>query len=414
MTEKKRPMLDELKKGKWPSFVKEMEKLEDVKPEVKDLLGVLETSYEDKTVHWKHGGIVGVTGYGGGVIGRYSDIGDKFPHVAEFHTMRVNQPSGWFYSSDTLRKLCDIWEKHGSGLTNMHGATGDAILLGTQTDKLQPCFNELSNNGFDLGGSGSNLRTPSACVGMARCQNACIDTLDLCHDLTNEFQDYLHRPMWPYKSKIKISGCANDCVSSIARADLSIIGTWRDNIRIDQDEIKVYANSGYDILNLVVKKCPSGCISYDEDTKEFAIDNENCVRCMHCINKLPKALRIGKDTGATILIGGKATIVQSAFLSWVLVPFMKLNKEDGYAELKDLFERIWDWWDEHAKVRERVGELIYRKGMRTFLKDIGLEPKPQMVKHPRANPYFFWWPEELDQSGSVDAEKEVAADQEVK
>ncbi|KUO52819.1 MAG: sulfite reductase, dissimilatory-type subunit alpha [Desulfitibacter sp. BRH_c19] len=413
MTENKRPMLDELKKGKWPSFVKEIEKMEDKNAATKDLLGLLETSFEDNSVHWKHGGIVGVTGYGGGVIGRYSDLGDKYPSVAEFHTMRVNQPSGWFYSSETLRNLCDIWEKHGSGLTNMHGATGDAILLGTTTPHLQPCFNELSNSGFDLGGSGSNLRSPSCCAGMARCENACIDTMDLCHDLTNEFQDYLHRPMWPYKSKIKISGCANDCVSSIARADLSLIGTWRDNIRIDQEQITEYGKSGYDILNLVVKKCPSKCISFNQETFEFKVDDENCVRCMHCINKMPKGLRIGKDTGVTILIGGKATLVQSAFLSWVLVPFMKVNKEDGYAELKDLFERIWDWWDENAKVRERVGELIYRKGMRTFLKEVGLEPKPQMVKHPRANPYFFWWPEELEEMNNHTF-KQAASDAEVK
>lgn len=403
MSEKKRPLLDELKKGPFPSFVAEMEK-EAHNPMVEGALNLLERSYVDKTGHWKHGGIVGVTGYGGGVIGRYCDIPEEFPEVKDFHTIRVNQPSGWFYTSDALRNLADIWEKYGSGLTNMHGATGDAILLGTTTDKLQPCFNELSNNGWDLGGSGSNLRTPSCCVGPARCNTACFDTLDLCHDLTNEFQDYLHRPSFPYKFKIKISGCANDCVSSIARADLSIIGTWRDAIRIDAEGVKEYAAKGYDIQGLVVDKCPSKACAFNAETCEFTVDNENCVRCTHCINEMPKALQVGKEGGATILIGGKATIVQSAFLSWVIVPFMKLNKEDGYAELKDLIERIWEWWDENAKVRERVGELIYRKGMRTFLKEVGLEPVAQMVKHPRANPYFFWWPEELIQSASGDAE----------
>jgi hypothetical protein len=39
-----------------------------------------------------------------------------------------------------LRTLCDIWEKHGSGLTNMHGSTGDIIFLGTTTDELEPIF----------------------------------------------------------------------------------------------------------------------------------------------------------------------------------------------------------------------------------------------------------------------------------
>ncbi len=130
MTEKwKTPLLDELEKGPWPSFVNEIKKSAG-NPMTNDLLGVLERSYADKIGHWKHGGLVGVMGYGGGVIGRYNDLPEEFPEVAEFHTMRVNQPAGWFYTSEVLRKICDIWEKHGSGITNMHGSTGDIILLG--------------------------------------------------------------------------------------------------------------------------------------------------------------------------------------------------------------------------------------------------------------------------------------------
>jgi len=77
-----------------------------------------------------------VKGYGGGVIGRYTDLPEEFPGVAEFHTLRVNMPAGWFYTTDKLRELCDVWDKHGSGLTNMHGATGDIILLGAPTAAL--------------------------------------------------------------------------------------------------------------------------------------------------------------------------------------------------------------------------------------------------------------------------------------
>ena len=133
----KTKLLDELEKGPWPSFVTEIKKTSDVSPMCDDLLGQLELSYEEKKGHWKHGGIVGVLGYGGGVIGRYSDVPEQFPKVAHFHTMRVNQPSGWFYTSDALRTLCDIWERHGSGLTNMHGSTGDIIFLGTKTDRAR-------------------------------------------------------------------------------------------------------------------------------------------------------------------------------------------------------------------------------------------------------------------------------------
>ncbi len=380
------PMLDELEKGPWPSFVTQIKKTAEKNKMTESLLGLLERSYEEKIGHWKHGGIVGVMGYGGGVIGRYSDLQEEFPDIAHFHTLRVNMPSGWFYTSDALRTICDIWERHGSGLTNMHGSTGDIILLGTTTDELEPTFAELTAAGFDLGGSGSDMRTPSCCVGPARCEWACFDTLHLTNDLTQTFQDELHRPAFPYKYKIKCAGCPNDCVASIARADMSVIGTWRDEIQIDQAEVKAAAEAGLDIQKDVCGNCPTKCIEWDGTKLE--IDDENCVKCMHCINAMPKALKPGKDRGATILLGAKAPIVEGALLSSVLVPFMKI--EPPYEELKDLIERIWDFWGEHGKNRERVGELMQRVGLGNFLEAIEVEPIPEMIAYPRENPYVFY------------------------
>ena len=387
------PQLDELEKGPWPSFVTEMKRAAEKKDSAKDLINQLERSYEDRVGHWKHGGIVGVKGYGGGVIGRYSDMPDEFPAVTEFHTLRVNQPSGWFYTTDILRQLCEVWDKHGSGLTNMHGATGDIILLGAPTSALQPAFDDLAEIGFDLGGSGSDMRTPSCCVGPARCEYACIDTLDFLYDITMEYQNELHRPMFPYKSKIKVSGCPNDCVAAVPRSDIAILGTWRDNIQVDQTAVAEYAADGFDISGEVVALCPTKCMVYDAASRTLTIEDKECNRCMHCLNLMSKALRIGKERGATILVGGKAPIVHGAMLSHVIVPFMKL--EPPYTEFKELLEKIWDWWDENGKMRERLGELINRLGMRNFLKAIDLEPLPQMIKVPRANPYYFWDPEEV-------------------
>ncbi len=384
----KTPKLDELEKGPWPSFVTEMKKAAKKSDMADDELGQLEKSYNTKRGYWKHGGIVGVLGYGGGVIGRYSSLPEEFPGIAHFHTVRVNQPSGFFYTSKALREICDIWDKYGSGLTNMHGSTGDLVLLGTKTENLEAVFAELSSRGWDLGGSGSAMRTPSCCVGQARCEWSNIDTMDLCNELTQYFQDQIHRPAFPYKFKIKISGCACDCVASIARADLSIIGTWKGNIQIDQNEVKKYAEAGMDIQKEIVDMCPTQCMYYNAQEKTLKIADVECNRCMHCIAKMTKALRPGKEKGATILVGSKAPIVVGSLLSWVIVPFMKLTPP--YDELKELIEKMLEWWDDNAKPRERIGELIEAKGMRRFLEAIGVPPMPQQVKEPRKDPFFFW------------------------
>jgi sulfite reductase alpha subunit len=393
MSDGKTPLLDDLEKGRWPSFVTEIKRAAKKSKSAADLLSQLEVSYKEKIGHWKHGGIVGVKGYGGGVVGRYSDMPEQFPNVKEFHTVRVNQPAGFFYTAKKLRQLADIWDKYGSGLYNMHGSTGDIILLGTTTENLQPCVDELSEIGFDLGGSGGAMRTISCCVGQARCEKACLDSMAVIHNLTLHYQAFIHRPQWPYKFKIKVSACPNDCAAASARSDLAVIGVWRDTIRIDQAAVREAVDKGLDIFNRVVRKCPSEALDWDAGKKQLNVNPEDCVHCMNCINVLPKAISIGRDQGAAVLIGGKAPVVKGAMIGWVLVPFMKM--EAPYTELKDLIDKVTEWWAENGKSRERVGELIGRMGLANFLEAVGLKPQPQMVKSPRSNPYIFWKKEEV-------------------
>ena len=414
------PLLDQLQSGPWPSFVtdikEEAERRHKNENNVEyqipvdvcdDLLGILELSYKDGTTHWKHGGIVGVFGYGGGVIGRYCDQPQTFPGVAHFHTMRVAQPAGMYYTSEFLRQLCDLWEMRGSGLTNMHGATGDIVLLGTTTPQLEEFFYDLTHKmNNDLGGSGSNLRTPAACLGDSRCEWACYDTQELCYQLTQEYQDELHRPAFPYKFKFKFDGCPNGCVASIARSDMSFIGTWKDDIRIDQEAVAAYiggeiqpnggAHSGkdwgaFDIQKEVIDLCPTECM-WLEDGK-LKINDRECTRCMHCLNVMPRALRIGNDRGLSILVGAKAPILDGAQMGSLLVPFIKV--EEPYDEIKEVIEAIWEWWMEEGKNRERLGELIKRQGLAKAIAAIGATPVPQHVQEPRHNPYIFWKEEDV-------------------
>jgi sulfite reductase alpha subunit len=268
----------------------------------------------------------------------------------------------------------------------MHGSTGDIIFLGTKTDQLEPTFKELTEAGFDLGGSGSCMRTPSCCVGQARCEWACYDTMKLAYDCTMAYQDEMHRPPFPYKFKIKCAGCPNDCVAAIARADLSVIGTWKDEIQQNDAAVAEYAANGLDIQKDVCDRCPGKCMAWDGS--KLTIDNKDCVRCMHCINVMPKALAPGKEKGATLLLGSKAPIVQGALLSSVLVPFVPA--EELLETVQELVKRIWEFWDEYGKNRERIGELVQRVGLANFLDAIGLDPVPEMVSAPRDNPYIYF------------------------
>ncbi|MDP6565533.1 MAG: dissimilatory-type sulfite reductase subunit alpha [Alphaproteobacteria bacterium] len=394
MAKKKHPtkMLDELEDGPWPSFVTGLKRLasdEDkpYAPMVNDLLGQLERSYETRRGYWK-GGTVSVYGYGGGIIPRFSEVAEEFPESSEFHTLRVQPPAGMHYSTDLLRKICDIWEKHGSGLIALHGQSGDIMFQGCTTENVQKAFDELNEAGFDLGGAGPALRTSMSCVGHARCEQSCFDEIRAHRTVINAFLDEMHRPALPYKFKFKFSGCPNDCVNAIQRSDFAVIGTWRDEMKVDQEVVKTYVGERgrkYIIDNVIVR-CPTNALSLnDDDTLE--VDNKSCVRCMHCINVMTKALSPGDDRGVSVLIGGKRALKIGDLMGSVIIPFMKLETDEDFEELEALAERVIEFFAENALEHERVGETIDRIGLPNFLDGIGVAIDPNMINHPRTNTY---------------------------
>jgi len=399
----KTPLLDELKTGPWPSFVAGLERLasETDKPYsnmMKDLLGQLEHSYETTTGYWK-GGTVSVFGYGGGVIPRFSEVAKDYPDSSEFHTLRVQPPAGMHYSTDLLRKMCDIWEKHGSGLIALHGQSGDIMFQGCTTENVQNAFDELNKIGLDMGGAGPALRTSMSCVGHARCEQSCYDEVRAHRLLINTLLDEMHRPALPYKFKFKFSGCPNDCVNAIHRSDMAVIGTWCDDMQVDQEKVKEHvARVGRKkMIDNVIAHCPTRALSLnDDDTLD--VDNRSCVRCMHCINVMTKALSPGKDRGVTILIGGKRSLKIGDQMGTVIIPFMRLNTEEDFEQLKELALTVVDFFAENALEHERIGECINRIGLANFLEGIGVEVDPNMVSHPRSSSYVRMddWDEEAN------------------
>ncbi|MDP6139864.1 MAG: dissimilatory-type sulfite reductase subunit alpha [Arenicellales bacterium] len=396
------PMLDELENGSWPSFVSGIKRLRDQHPQARingianDLLGQLEHSYETRKGYWK-GGTVSVYGYGGGIIPRFSEVGQQFPESREFHTVRVQPPAGNHYTTDMLRRLANSWEKWGSGLVTFHGQSGDIMFIGATTDNTQPFFDEINDYGFDLGGAGPAVRTSMSCVGAARCEQSCANEHNIHRALVNNFTDDIHRPALPYKFKFKVSGCPNDCVSSIERSDMAVIGTWRDDMKIDQKAWQAYvADKGRQhTIDNIIARCPTNCMSLKDDDS-LEVDNRNCVRCMHCLNVVPRALSPGDDKGVSVLMGGKRTLKIGGLMGTVIAPFMKVETAEDYERLVELAENTIDFWAENGLEHERCGEMIERIGLVNFLEGVGVEVDPHMVASPRESSYVRMdgWDEE--------------------
>ncbi len=201
-------------------------------------------------------------------------------------------------------------------------------------------------------------------------------------------------------------------MNSIERSDFSVIGTWRDDMKVDQAEVQAFvADKGRKyVIDNVITRCPTHALSLNDDNT-LAVDNRNCVRCMHCINVMTKALSPGDDKGVTILIGGKRTLKVGDFMGTVIVPFMKLDTEEDFEKLTELAEEVIDFFAENALEHERTGEMIERIGLPNFLEGIGLDVDPNMVSEPRRSSYVRTdgWDEEAQKWFDRKAEEQRLA-----
>ena len=193
------------------------------------------------------------------------------------------------------------------------------------------------------------------------------------------------------------AGVSSVCI--VERSDFAVIGTWRDDMKIDQDEVKAFvkAKGRQYVLDNVTSRCPTNCINLNDDDT-LTVDNHECVRCMHCLNVMTKALSPGDDKGVTILIGGKRTLKIGDLMGTVIVPFKKLETEEDYESLVELASDTIDFFAENALEHERTGEMIERIGLVNFLEGIGVEVDPNMVSQPRQCSYVRMdgWDEEAE------------------
>ena len=80
-------------------------------------------------------------------------------------------------------------------------------------------------------------------------------------------------------------------------------------MKVDQEEVKdfVEKKGRKYVIDNVITRCPTNCLSLkDDDTLE--VDNRNCVKCMHCLNVMPKALSPGDDKGAPLSSPGLSAL----------------------------------------------------------------------------------------------------------
>ncbi len=375
------PNCDALETGPWPSHVTELK-------QTRYHLQMYEESLRIRQTQWGHGGYISLPGVASGILVRASGR----PEIAGgANFVRVLPPSGGWYSTETLRTVCDISDENAYGLLHLHSTGGSIEILGIETEDLEKVVGILNDNNLDVGSTSDAFRNTVECLGASRCDAVISDAAEMRQAWFDYFLDDVQYPRFPHKLKVKFSGCPNDCTRGSQKAGITIIGIFRNAPVVNQERLQEWVAAGGDIHHIIMN-CPTKAMMYDGEKLEF--DEESCVHCMYCINKCSYAISPGDDRGAAIVVGGKLRGKYGPLLGNVVYPYLPLNGPD-YTEIMEAIEQISDVYDEHAKRKERLGDFLFRVGLEQFTKWLGIEPSARQMASPRVNAFYHWEPEEL-------------------
>ena len=369
-----------LKKGPYPSNIRELEKSKYIMEMYTEAL-----EPDSYFTRFGYGGYISIPGLGAGVASRVTKRPDILKESAY---IRLLDPSAGFYTTDALRKICDIADEYAQGILHLHANTGTLEIKGIDMKRVYDMVKELNTRvGIDVGSTGDDIRNIESCMGATLCEWDLIDAPAMRDALGRACLEDQQFPRFPHKFKIKISGCPNDATRAVQKADLAFIGVFKDLPIIKKGELGDWLSEGGDISELC-RLCPKGAISWDGE--RLHIDPDLCIRCFACINNC-RAIKPGLERGVAVLVGGKLGNRGKYGLQMAkaIIPFMEANPPD-YKEIVDITYRIIDVWDEYGRRKERFGDFILRYGLDKFLEAIGVEPTPQILASPRTTTHIHY------------------------
>jgi len=385
--------LKELEKGPWPSHVAEMRKTGYPLHVYGVGLVARKSPWGPSVVKAKR-----LTGVLARVARDWVPGGGEEVHFRVFHT------PGKFLPTDYLRKIIQISREYGIGLIEAIGQTGAMVINVKSKDVADKMIDALREAGTDVGGSGDAIRELNACVGPALCEFALFDTLKWFVEFRKDkrVHDAIAVPGFPYKFKIKISGCPMDCARA-NRADFGLIGVWKGAPEVDQELLRKKIEAGEVDPQKLVANCPSGAISWDPEKKELKIDGARCKKSMHCIRAAFPAIKPGKERRVAVLVGGGSKGRYGPKLGW----FVGYLKPDEVQKAIDLTFKVIEPWDKEAMAKVRVGDYILMEGLYRFIEKAGidLEDTPKIVEKLPDNVPYRVLPEEERKKFAEFAEK---------
>jgi dissimilatory sulfite reductase (desulfoviridin) alpha/beta subunit len=254
----------------------------------------------------------------------------------DYFALRLRTVGGEI-TADQLRAIAEVSDRFGARTAHLSTRQGVEI-HNVHKDSLKAAQDMLEAAGLCMGADGNRVRIVIACPGSSTCRYGSIDTKAIASEIDRRY----FRMETPYKFKIGITGCPNNC-GKARESDLGIMG----------GRTPVWLADPCTHCNACIKACPVQAIACEDD--RYVRDRNKCIRCSVCTTVCPAGAWKTESSGYTILIGG--TLGKKPRLAIVL----KENITDT-EELFDLVDRCIRFYRQHGRPKERLGHLMERLG----------------------------------------------------
>ena len=269
-------------------------------------------------------------------------LGFLLQNDKEHFAIRFLSKAGNFTAEEMIH-ISRIAEKYGRGYMGLTTRLSIEVPW-IHGDDVEALMKEAKDLGLKHGGTGKKLRPLTACKGTI-CLHGNIDTQGLCNALSEkEFGEAT-----PHKTKIGISGCANNC----AKANLNDIGI----IGVTIPEFHLGKCTG---CGMCAKNCRQNALTVVN--KKIVFDEEKFVYCVNCVRACKFCAETAKEKGAKIHIGGRFGRGYRFGTD-----LGKVYKEE---EIFEAVEKILVYYRENGQPMERISHVMDRIGEEKVLEDI--------------------------------------------
>ncbi len=266
----------------------------------------------------------------------------------------------------TIRKLCDIADKYAEGHVRFTIRSNIEFMV-SEEKKVAPLIEELTRNGFPVGGTGNSVTMIAHTQGWLHCDIPGTDASGAVKALMDDLHEEFIKEEMPNRVHLSTSCCEINCGG---QADIAIIIQHTKPPKINHDLVANVCERP-----AVVARCPVAAIrpALVNGKPSLEVDEKKCICCGACYPPCPPMqINDPEFSKFAIWVGGKNSNARGKPTFMKMVASGIPNNPPRWPEVSEIVKKILYTYKADARPWERLSDWVERIGWPRFFEKTGL------------------------------------------